>query len=128
MQEGTTGPMTKYLEYLKQGVFKIQRSRSTGKYLFYPRVSVPGSGETDLEWVQASGRGVVYSMTTVRRKPERGGDYNVAIVALNEGPRLMTNVGGVAPEQVAIGLEVVAHIKQPESEGGWPLLVFHPAN
>lgn len=124
---GTKGPMAQYIEYLKQGVFMIQRSRSSGKYVFYPRVSVPGSGETDLEWVEASKQGKVYSMTTIRRKAERGGDYNVAIVALEEGPRLMTNVENVSPDKVHIGMEVIAHIKPPQQDGGEPVLIFHPA-
>jgi uncharacterized OB-fold protein len=49
---------------------------------------------------------VVYSTTTVRRKPEAGGDYDVSIVELEEGVRLMTQVIGVAPHDVKIGMSV----------------------
>lgn len=123
-----TAPSQAYQRYLENGEFRIQRSKNTGKYVFYPRVAVPGSGETDLEWVEASGGGVVYSTTTVRRKADKGGDYNVAIVELAEGPRLMTNVEGIGAEEVYIGMEVVAHIKAADESRGYPLLVFRPAN
>jgi Rubredoxin-like zinc ribbon domain (DUF35_N). len=45
------GPEAQYLAFLAQGRFMLQRSASTGQHVFYPRTQVPGSGETDLEWV-----------------------------------------------------------------------------
>ena len=86
----------------------IQRSRSTGRHVFYPRVAVPGSGETDLEWVPASGDGSVYSITVNRT---REGSYNVALVDLAEGPRLMSRIEGV--ETAQIGTRVKARKARP---------------
>src|SRR5437763_13297714 len=116
-------PEKEYFEHLGQGRFMIQRSRSTGGYVFYPRVAEPGTGATDLEWVAASGRGVVYSTTVIRQKPPTP-NYNVALVALAEGPRMMTRVDGVAPEQVKIGMPVRAKVIR---ENDQPLVVFEPA-
>jgi uncharacterized OB-fold protein len=65
----------------------------------------------------------VYATTVVRRKPEQGGNYNVAVVQLEEGPRMMSRVEGIAPEQVRIDLRVVARLV--EGDGG-PLVVFVP--
>ena len=62
-------PEKEYFEHLAQGRFMIQKSRSTGGHVFYPRVAEPGTGATDLEWVAASGRGTVYSTTVIRQKP-----------------------------------------------------------
>jgi uncharacterized OB-fold protein len=71
------------------------------------------------EWVEASGAGTVHSTTTVRA---REGDYNVSLIDLAEGCRLMSRVEGVAPEAVAIGMAVRAGITaDPE-----PVLVFRP--
>lgn len=97
----------------------IQRSRSTGKYVFYPRVAIPGSGETDLEWVEASGRGSVYSITVNRGK---AGSYNVALIDLEEGVRMMSTVQGV--ETLPIGAPVKAQIIKQDGEA---IVVFHPA-
>jgi uncharacterized OB-fold protein len=118
--EGTAGPEAAYKAFLAAGRFMIQRSRSTGRYLFYPRVAVPGSGETDLEWVEAKGTGTVYAIT-VNRGRERS--TNIALVDLDEGPRLMSRVEGV--ESVPIGTRVRARIADL---GGEPAIVFDVAS
>jgi uncharacterized protein len=110
------GPEKRFKDYLALGRFMIQRSRSTGRYCFYPRLAIPGSGETDLEWVEASGEGTVYSITVNRK---REGSYNVALIDLAEGVRMMSRVVGV--ETVAIGTPVLARIEQLESG---PAVVF----
>ncbi|HLT76165.1 MAG TPA: OB-fold domain-containing protein [Ferrovibrio sp.] len=110
------GPEAEYRAFLSQGRFMIQRSVSTGQYVFYPRVAAPGSGATDLEWVEASGLGRIYSITVNRA---RTGDYNIALVELDEGPRLMTRIEGV--ETAAIGTRVRARIAEL---GGEPAVVF----
>lgn len=110
------GPEAEYRAFLSQGRFMIQRSVSTGQYVFYPRVAAPGSGATDLEWVEASGLGRIYSITVNRA---RTGDYNIALVELDDGPRLMTRIEGV--ETAAIGARVRARIAEL---GGEPGVVF----
>jgi uncharacterized OB-fold protein len=115
-------PEQEFFAHLAQRRFMLQRSRSTGGYVFYPRVAEPGTGATDLEWVEASGRGVVYSTTIVHPRPPAA-DYNVALVELEEGPRLISRVDGIAPAEVKIGMRVRARVVD-ESEG--PLLVFVP--
>jgi uncharacterized protein len=115
-------PEQEYLAHLAQGRFMLQRSASSGGYVFYPRVAEPGSGATDLEWVEASGRGMVYACTVVHPRPPAPA-YNVVLIELAEGPRLISRVDGVAPADVKIGMRVRARIVQ-ESEG--PLLVFVP--
>lgn len=115
-----TGPEAIYREHLRAGRFMIQRGISSGCHAFYPRTAMPATGEK-LEWVEASGHGVVYSTTVVRQRPEAGGDYNVSIVELAEGPRTMSHVVGIAPDEVAIGMKVRARIDEPD---GAPLLVF----
>ena len=92
METSQAGPEAAFQAHLRAGRFMIQRSRSTGVCVFYPRVAVPGSGETDLEWVPASGGGTVYAITVNRA---REGAYNVALIDLDEGPRMMSRVEGV---------------------------------
>ena len=72
-------PEQEFLAYLEQGEFMLQRSRSSGNFLFYPRVAEPGSGAMDLEWVKASGAGTVYSTTVIRQKPPKA-HYNLALL------------------------------------------------
>jgi len=87
--EAPIRPEQQYLAYLAQGRFMIQRSRATGEHVFYPRVAAPRSGDRDLEWVAASGRGMVHATTVVRARPPRS-SYNVVLIDLAEGARLMS--------------------------------------
>jgi uncharacterized protein len=113
-------PEKEFEAFLAEGRFMIQRSRSSGRYVFYPRVAEPVTGARDLEWVEASGRGTVYSVTVVRKRPPEA-DYNVVLIDLEEGPRLMSRVDGVGVDSVRIGLNVQAKIVVQD---GAPLLVF----
>ena len=122
--DATLGPEAQFRAYLEQGRFMIQRSKSTGDYVFYPRVAAPGTGETDLAWVEASGDGVVYATTVVRNRPEKGGDYNVALIDLAEGPRMMSRVVEIEPTAVEIGMKVRAKIGDLDGE---PQILFAPA-
>jgi uncharacterized OB-fold protein len=101
------GAEQQFKSYLSEGRFMIQRSRSTGQFTFFPRLLIPGSGETDLEWVEASGMGTVYS-ATVNRKRE--GSHNIALIDLDEGVRMISTVEGVV--EVAIGSRVRGKVAQ----------------
>ena len=105
-----SGPEKQYLDKLAAGHFEIQRCGGCAKYVFYPRVLCPHCGSDQLAWFTPSGRGTVYSTTIVRRKPADGGDYNVCLVDLAEGPRMLSRVAGIAPDQVRIGMAVQARI------------------
>jgi len=105
-----SGPEKQYLDKLAAGRFEIQRCAGCSKHVFYPRVLCPHCGGERLDWVAPSGRGTVYSTTIVRRKPADGGDYNVCLVDLAEGPRMMSRVVTIPPEQVKIGMTVAARI------------------
>lgn len=115
------GPDLTFREHLKEGRFMIQKCGPCGTFIFYPRLLCTECGASDLNWQQAKGSGTVYSTTVVRRKPDQGGDYNVAVVELAEGPRLMSRVVDIPPAEVSIGLPVLAKIDQTANG---PLVVF----
>lgn len=115
-----SGPEKRYFDALAAGRFEMQKCAACGKHVFYPRVLCPHCGADKLDWVAASGRGTVYSTTVVRRKPADGGDYNVCLVDLAEGVRMMSRVVSVGPADVRIGMAVRARI----AEG---LVEFTPA-
>ncbi len=102
----------------------IQHCKNCSGYIYPPRALCPHCGSLDLEAGEASGRGTVYSTTVVRRKPERGGDYNVVLVDLEEGPRMMSRVDGIAPDKVQIGMEVTARVIARDDGN---VVVFVPA-
>ncbi|SAI65317.1 Predicted nucleic-acid-binding protein containing a Zn-ribbon [Bordetella ansorpii] len=115
------GPEKHYHDLLSQGRFQIQRCHACKQAVFYPRAICPHCGDPRLDWFTPSGKGTVYSTTVVRRRAEHGGDYNVALVDLAEGPRMMSRVDGIAPEAVKIGMAVqVRLIDTPDGK----LVVF----
>lgn len=93
-----------------EGRLLLQRCVSCEEVVWYPRGLCPRCGSFALEWFEASGRGVVYSYTVIRRGapgPYKGAEpYVLAYVELDEGPRLLTNVVGCDPSAVQIGSEV----------------------
>jgi uncharacterized OB-fold protein len=107
--------------YLKVGEIRLQTCVACGRQVFFPRTLCPHCGEGHLEWRKISGKATVYSTTTVRQKPERGGDYNVAIVEFAEGARMLSRVEGVPPAGVKIGMPVWASIAEGE---GAPYIIF----
>ena len=113
----TTGPEAEYRAFLEAGRFMIQRAPD-GTHVFYPRVVAPRTGAA-LEWIEASGRGTVYSLTVNR---SRDGAYNIALIDLDEGPRMLSSVEGA--EALPIGAAVRARIKQGDDG---PFVVFDPA-
>ena len=115
-------PEREYLQHLAEGRFMIQRSRASGRFVFYPRVAEPATGATDLAWVEASGGGTVYATSTMRLRPPAQ-SYNLALIDLDEGPRMMSRVESMASDAVRIGMRVKARIAV---EGDLPLVVFDP--
>lgn len=123
MASETSNPDDMFRNHLADGRLCMQRSKSSGAVFWYPRVIAPGTGASDLEWVELSGHGEVYATTTVRERPPSPG-YNVSLIDLDEGVRIMSRVEGIAPDAVRIGMKVAARIATgPDAE---PLVVFDP--
>ncbi|MFR9805551.1 Zn-ribbon domain-containing OB-fold protein [Pseudonocardia sp. RS010] len=107
-----TAPDVEYRRYLDEGTFALQVCPRCATQVFPPRVLCPGCGNTGLEWRVVEGGGTVASTTTVRRRPDRGGDYDVSLVDLDGGARMLSRVDGVPADQVRIGSRVVPRIVQ----------------
>lgn len=123
-EDADLGPDAHYFAALKRGEFLIQACGDCRRHVFFPRVICPHCGGKSLAWVSPSGAGTVYSTTYMPRKAADGGDYNVAIVRLDEGVQMMSRVDKVAPADVAIGMRVRAVVRV---ENGNPMVVFEPA-
>jgi uncharacterized protein len=115
-------PDLEYYAHLASGRFMLPAD-NFGKPFFPPRATVPGTASEKVHWVEASGRGTIYSATTVHRKPPEE-NYNVALIELVEGPRMMSRVEDIDPADVRIGMPVVVRIITPEP--GTPFVVFIP--
>lgn len=91
----------------REGQLLLQRCTACGMHQFYPRLMCVHCDAADPEWVPASGLGRIRSFTVVRRAvsaayaPEA--PYVVALIALDEGPVLMSNVVDCDIESLAVG-------------------------
>lgn len=83
-----------------------------------PRELCSHCGARELRWVEPTGRATVQAATLVRRPQEQGGDYCVAQIELEEGPRLASRVMDVAPDKVTVGMPVSAHVGLLDGEPG----------
>ncbi|MEM6774384.1 MAG: Zn-ribbon domain-containing OB-fold protein [Pseudomonadota bacterium] len=97
-----------WFDACNEGRLLLQKCSSCGAYQFYPRILCTHCGARDPQWVEASGAGRIASFTVVRRAVSKAYEapYVVALVDLEEGPRLMTNIVDCAPEAVRIGARV----------------------
>ncbi len=90
----------------------IMRCRGCGKHFFYPRALCPHCHSSEVECTTASGRGTIYTFTIARRPSgaafKADVPYVVALVELDEGPRLMTNIVTASVDSVRIGQKVRA--------------------
>ena len=110
-----------YRRYLESGVLAFQRCAGCGAAVFYPRVLCPVCGGNDLAWEISLGRGVIYATTAVYSR--EGDPYNVVLVDLEEGFRMMSRVESVPAERVEVGARVTLRV---DREGDDPIPVFVP--
>lgn len=88
----------------------IRQCRACGGKHFMPRHLCPQCWSSDLEWIESRGVGAVQSFSVVHRAPTQAfaahAPYVVALVDLEEGPRMFANIVGADADQVAIGERV----------------------
>jgi uncharacterized protein len=100
-----------FWEAAKRHELMLQQCQSCKGFIYYPRDRCPHCMSDQLEWQRVSGRGKLYSYTIVRRASTRAfadRPYVLAIVELDEGPRMTTNLDAPAG-QIKIGTPVRAY-------------------
>jgi uncharacterized OB-fold protein len=124
-------PEPEAAEYWKaahDGRLVVQRCDDCGHHQLYPRAMCLACGGP-VSWEEASGSGTVYSFTVIRQnysRPFRDWiPYVVALVDLDEGPRVMSNIVGCDPEDVQVGMAVKARFETVSDVAG--IALFEPA-
>jgi hypothetical protein len=124
-------PVTQpFWDGLREHKVRIQYSPSADRYIFYPRILAPGTLADDLEWREVSGAGTLYTFTVADRPTAPPWADSLpqflAIVELDEGPRLSSELVDVAPDALRVGMRVKAVFRDyPEQD--ITLLKFAPA-
>ena len=121
-----------YWDAAAEGRLLVKRCRACARAFFYPRNHCPRCWSLDTEWVESSGRGTVYTFTVIHQNdlpPFRDRlPYVVAIVELDEGPRMTSNIEGIEPDAVRCGMPVdVTFREEQRDDDVVHLPVFRPA-
>lgn len=99
-----------FWEGTKEGKLLIQHCKDCNSNIFYPRKFCPECWSGNLDWIQASGKGTIYSFSTAYDmvEPRFMADlpYTLAYVDLDEGIRMATRIVECAPEAIGIGKQV----------------------
>ena len=99
-----------FWEGCREEKLRLQYCEHCKQYQFYPRLYCMQCGAEKPGWVEVSGRGVIYSYTIIHQNktPEfiHNTPYNVAIVQLEEGPRMQCNIVDAAPADLRVDLPV----------------------
>ena len=94
----------------KKHELHIQECLECESHQFYPRLYCMRCMSDRVHWVRASGRATIVSFTVVHRPVTKAFEadvpYVVALVKLEEGPQLMTNIVGCDPQEVHIEMQV----------------------
>jgi uncharacterized OB-fold protein len=121
-----------FFEGAREGKLLIQRCTSCGTLRHPPRPACANCRSFEWDTVTASGRGTVYSYVVNHYPQVPAFDYPlvVALVQLEEGTRLVANISGIAPEDVRIGMPVVARFEAFDEELTLPVFyrTEYPAN
>lgn len=110
-----------YWEGAREDKLLLQRCGDCGTLRFFPRLLCTECGSENTEWDEVSGRGTVQSFTVVHRAafPEFQAQtpYIIALIDLEEGPRMMTNIIGDDAHDVAIGDAVTVAFEERGRDG-----------
>jgi uncharacterized OB-fold protein len=116
-------PLEQYRAHLSRGELAYQVDEQ-GHPLFYPRVMAPAGYSGELRWVTSRGLGTVYATTVIAAKGQAA--YNVVLVDMDEGFRLMSRVESIPAEQVRIGMRVMVRVHPADDADEGPYPVFDP--
>ena len=118
-----------YWDACNRGELRIQRCNTCERAFFYPRAACPNCTSSDVTWITASGRARLHTYL-INHRPAPGFEgeapYAIAVVELEEGPRMMTNIVGVPniPEQLELDMPLEVRF---EARGDQMVPVFTPA-
>ena len=122
-------PETRHFwEGTKSGELRLQRCDECNQVYFPPRPFCPGCGSRSVSVFAASGKATLYSyVINHRRHPAFDGPYAIAVVELEEGPRMMTNIveSPQTPEALQLDMPLEVTFEQLSDKISLPL--FRPA-
>jgi uncharacterized OB-fold protein len=122
-------PETAYFwEGTRRGELRLQRCNACGRIYFPPRPFCPGCAHRGVTVIRASGRATLYSYV-IHHRPVPGFEppYSIAVVELEERPRMMTNIVNVPQTPEALRLDMPLRVVFRRMTDTITLPLFEPA-
>lgn len=125
-----SGETKPYWDHCRRGQLLVQKCDSCGEYQFYPRGICANCWSNDIQWITSSGKGTVWTFTVTYQNGTPGFaedvPYVLALVELEEGVRMFTNIVECDPRSVTIGMPVEVTFVQATNQISVPY--FKPAS
>jgi uncharacterized OB-fold protein len=108
-----------FWEGTRAGKLLLQRCRDCGHWRWTPQLACPACWSEAYDWSETSGRGSLYSYTLIHRPVDPArfeAPYLLAVVTLEEGPHMLTNLVECTPDQARIGMPVEVRFERLDDE------------
>ena len=120
-----------YWDGLKEHKLMLPKCQDCGKPFFYPRVLCPNCHSRNITWVQASGKGKLFSFEIVHQQLNRRfkipTPFVLAMIELDEGPRLMSNLINVEPDPAHVKCDMPVEVVYEQVTDDVTIPLFQPA-
>jgi len=120
-----------YWDGLKENKLMLPKCDDCGKPFFYPRVLCPNCHSRNISWMQASGRGKLYSFQIAHRSLNRAFKVELpcvmAMIELEEGPRMMSNLINIEPDPSVVKCDMPVEVVFEKQNDDITLALFQPA-
>jgi len=120
-----------YWDGLKENKLMLPKCDDCGKPFFYPRVLCPNCHSRNISWMQASGRGKLYSFQIAHRSLNRAFKVELpcvmAMIELEEGPRVLSNLINIEPDPSVVKCDMPVEVVFEKQNDDITLALFQPA-
>jgi len=120
-----------YWDGLKENKLMLPKCDDCGKPFFYPRVLCPNCHSRNISWMQASGRGKLYSFQIAHRSLNRAFKVELpcvmAMIELEEGPRVLSNLINIEPDPNVVKCDMPVEVVFEKQNDDITLTLFQPA-
>ena len=119
-----------FWDAVKRHQLSLPKCKACGQLHYFPRPFCPHCFSWDLEWVRCSGKGKLYSYV-INHRPAPGFEeeapYVIAVVELDEGPRMLSNLIDIEPTPEAVQVDMPVEILFQDVNEEMAMFKFRPA-
>ncbi len=121
-----------YWDGLKEGKLMMPKCDDCGHVFFYPRIACPSCHSRNVGWMQASGKGKLFSFEIAHRSLNPAfkieAPYILAMVELEEGPRMMSNLINIDPDPAVVKCDMPVEVVFEKQNDDVTIALFQPAS